>query len=84
MSLPISFRPIVGIGEIFKCQPVKFLMLSQCLYDVPAEAVYTDPPAFDPALLRLGYECDKPVIIKIMNIDIILAEIHNCNLTFLM
>jgi hypothetical protein len=81
MPLPIGLGSIIDIGEILNRQPVKLLMLSQSLYNVPAQTVYIDPPALDPAILRFGYEVDESRIIEIMNIYVVLTEIHNRDLT---
>jgi hypothetical protein len=59
-------------------------MLSQSLYDIPTQAIYIDPPALDPTILWLRYEIDKSGIVKVMDVDIVLAEIHNGDLTFFM
>jgi hypothetical protein len=81
IPLPIGLCAIIDIGEILNRQPVKLLMLSQSLYNVPAQTIYIDPPALDPAVLRFGYEVDEFRIVEIMNIDIVLTEIHNRDLT---
>jgi hypothetical protein len=81
MPLPIGLGSIIDIGEILNRQPVKLLILSQSLYNVPAQTVYIDPPALDPAVLRFGYEVDEFRIVEIMNIYVVLTEIHNRDLT---
>jgi hypothetical protein len=59
-------------------------MLSQSLYNIPTQTIYIDPPTLDPTLLWLCYEIDKFGIVKVMDVDIVLAEIDNGDLTFFM
>jgi hypothetical protein len=82
MILPIGFCSIISVSEILDRQPVKLLLLSQSLYDIPTQPIHIDPSAFDPALLWPGYESDKSSIVKIVDIDVVLAEVHNGDLTF--
>lgn len=60
---------------------MQILVFAQGLYDVPGEAIHVDPPALDPGRLWLADKLDQSRIIQLMDLEVLLGEVNNGNLT---
>lgn len=81
-DVPFGLCSIPCIHDIFDCQLVKALVLTENLDDIPTEAVDINPTANGPFGLGNVQEPAQCIIVEVLYRQIVLTEIDDCDLAW--